>query len=95
MPIMHAARALAATLAGTRTAVTYPAMPVLVKTPACPTIVAPPAHGAIGEWLIERSADGIKSLFIDSAGKLLGFALTGAATAERAKLVRELPPVLV
>jgi len=95
MPIMHAARALAATLAGRRTAVTYPAMPVLVKTPACPTVVAPPANGAIGEWLIERSADGIKSLFIDSAGRLLGFALNGAATAERAKLVRELPPALV
>lgn len=94
MPIMHAARALAATLAGRRTAVAYPPMPVLVKTPACPTIVAPPANGAVGEWLIERGADGVKSLFIDSAGKLLGFALNGAATAERAKLARELPPVL-
>jgi rubredoxin-NAD+ reductase len=94
MPIMHAARALAATLAGRRTAVTYPAMPVLVKTPACPTVVAPPSNGAIGEWLIERSSDSIKSLFIDSAGKLLGFALNGTATAERAKLARDLPPVL-
>lgn len=94
MPIMHAARALAATLAGKRTRVAYPAMPVLVKTPACPTIVAPPAVGATGEWLIERSADSVKSLFVDSAGKLLGFALNGAATAERAKLTRELPPVL-
>lgn len=94
MPIMHAARALAATLAGKLTAVSYPAMPVLVKTPACPTIVAPPASGAAGEWKIEQSADGVKSLFIDSAGRLLGFALNGAATAERAKLARELPPVL-
>jgi rubredoxin-NAD+ reductase len=94
MPIMHAARALAATFAGRRSAVVYPAMPVLVKTPACPTIVAPPAHDAIGEWLIERSTDSVKSLFIDSAGRLLGFALNGAATAERARLARELPPVL-
>jgi rubredoxin-NAD+ reductase len=94
MPIMHAARALAATLAGRRSAVAYPAMPVLVKTPSCPTIVAPPANGAIGEWLIERSEDSVKSLFIDGAGKLLGFALNGAATAERAKLARDLPPVL-
>ncbi|MNC87011.1 Rubredoxin-NAD(+) reductase [compost metagenome] len=94
MPIMHAARALAATLAGGRSAVAYPAMPVLVKTPSCPTIVAPPANGAIGEWLIERGEDSVKSLFIDGAGKLLGFALNGAATAERAKLARELPPVL-
>ena len=94
MPIMHAARALGATLAGKRSAVAYPAMPVLVKTPSCPTIVAPPAHGAIGEWLIERGNDSVKSLFIDSAGTLLGFALNGAATAERARLARDLPPVL-
>lgn len=94
MPIMHAARALAATLAGTPTRVTYPAMPVLVKTPACPTIVAPPAENACGEWLVERTAEGVKALYLDGAGKLLGFALNGAATAERAKLARELPPVL-
>ncbi len=94
MPIMHAARALGATLAGRRSAVAYPAMPVLVKTPSCPTIVAPPANGAIGEWLIERGEDSVKSLFIDGGGKLLGFALNGAATAERAKLARDLPPVL-
>ncbi|HET9665079.1 MAG TPA: FAD-dependent oxidoreductase [Burkholderiales bacterium] len=94
MPIMHAARALAATLAGKHALVTYPAMPVLVKTPACPTIVAPPADGAAGEWLVERTADGVKALYLDSAGKLLGFALNGGATAERAKLARDLPAVL-
>ena len=94
MPIMHAARALAATLAGKPTAVSYPAMPVLVKTPACPTIVAPPANGASGEWQMEQTADSVKSLFVDASGKLLGFALNGAATAERAKLAQQLPPVL-
>ncbi len=50
MPIMHASRALAQTLAGKPTAVSFPAMPVMVKTPACPTIVAhrplvPPVAG--------------------------------------------------
>ena len=94
MPIMHAARALAPTLAGTRTAVAYPAMPVLVKTPACPTIVAPPPPSATGEWQVETSGDAVKALFVDASGKLLGFALNGAATSERAKLVKELPPVL-
>lgn len=94
MPIMHAARALAATLAGRRTPVTYPAMPVLVKTPACPTIVAPSPNGAAGDWKIERGPDGVKALFVDPEGRLLGFALNGAATAERARLTRELPPVL-
>jgi rubredoxin-NAD+ reductase len=94
MPIMHAARALAPTLAGNRTAVSYPAMPVLVKTPACPTIVAPPPPAAVGEWRVEASGDGVKSLFIDASGKLLGFALNGTKTAERAKLAKELPPML-
>ncbi|HTD91110.1 MAG TPA: FAD-dependent oxidoreductase, partial [Burkholderiales bacterium] len=94
MPIMHAARALGATLGGKPTQVSFPAMPVLVKTPACPTIVSPPALAAVGVWTIEQTPDGIKSLFVDASGKLLGFALHGAATAERAKLALQLPPVL-
>lgn len=94
MPITHASRALAATLAGKRTAVTYPAMPVLVKTPACPTIVSPPDAGATGEWQIVEEPDSVKSLFVEPTGKLLGFALNGKATAERAKLTQQLPPVL-
>jgi rubredoxin-NAD+ reductase len=94
MPIMHSARALAATLSGKPTAVSYPAMPVLVKTPACPTIISPPAAGVAGEWTATADADGVKSLFQDSAGKLLGFALNGKATAERAALAPQLPPVL-
>jgi rubredoxin-NAD+ reductase len=94
MPITHASRALAATLAGKRTAVVYPAMPVLVKTPACPTIVAPPANGALGEWQVTQEPDSVKSLFVEPSGRLLGYALNGKATAERAKLTPQLPPVL-
>ena len=94
MPIMHASRALAQTLAGKTTAVSFPAMPVMVKTPACPTIVAPPAVGAAGSWQVEATAEGVKSLFNGADGKLLGFALNGAATAERAKLAPQLPAVL-
>ena len=94
MPIMHASRALAQTLAGKPTAVSFPAMPVMVKTPACPTIIAPPAVGATGSWQVEATADGVKSLFNGADGKLLGFALNGTATAERAKLAPQLPAVL-
>jgi len=94
MPIMHAARALAATLAGKPTAVSYPAMPVLVKTPACPTIVSPPAAGAAGKWDVTATEEGVKALFYDASGKLLGFALNGKATEERAALAKLLPPVL-
>ncbi len=94
MPIMHAARALAATLAGKHTPVSYPAMPVLVKTPACPTIVSPPPIGVDGKWTVTADAEGVKSLFHDASGKLVGFALNGKATAERAALTQQLPPVL-
>jgi rubredoxin-NAD+ reductase len=94
MPIMHSARALAATLAGKPTPVTYPAMPVLVKTPACPTIISPPPAGAAGDWVVTADADGVKSLFEDPSGNMLGFALNGKATAERAVLAPKLPPVL-
>ncbi len=94
MPIMHASRALAQTLAGKNAAVSFPAMPVMVKTPACPTIVSPPPAGAQGAWQTEATGDGVKSLFVDSTGKLLGFALNGNATAERAKLAPQLPLVL-
>ncbi len=94
LPIMQAARALAATLAGQPTAVHYPAMPVVVKTPACPTVVAPPAPGVAGEWREEVTTGGVRSLFHGPDGRLLGFALCGDAAAERQALTRELPATL-
>jgi len=94
MPIMHAARGLAATLARIPTPVRYSAMPVLVKTPACPTVVAPPDFGAQGEWLVEEGADSVKALFKSMDDKLLGFALLGASTKERNALAAQLPAVM-
>lgn len=94
MPIMQAARALAPTLLGQETALSYPAMPVMVKTPALPTIVSPPAKGAVGDWKINSLNDGLEARFESSDGKLLGFALLGAATAQRSALTKELPPIL-
>jgi rubredoxin-NAD+ reductase len=94
MPIMQAARALAPNLLGQVTTLTYPAMPVMVKTPALPTIVSPPAKGALGEWKINPIEGGLEARFESSDSKLLGFALLGAATAQRATLTKELPPIL-
>ena len=48
MPIMNAAKALAATLAGTRTEVAFPLMPVAIKTPALPIVVGAAAPGTPG-----------------------------------------------
>jgi len=93
-PLMAAARALAATLAGEATDVNYPAMPVAIKTPACPVVVSPPAKDAEGEWHFEGDAPDIKALFRSGAGDLLGFALTGQAVKERMALTKELPDIL-
>jgi len=92
-PIMHAARALARTLAGTPTAVAYPAMPVVVKTPAMPAVVAPPVAGE-GAWEVEVAEDGVEARFVNGAGALSGFALVGTATTRKQALARQLPPVL-
>lgn len=94
MPITHAARALAATLAGNPTQVRYPAMPVIVKTPACPAVVSPPDFTIKGEWHVEADQNGVKALYRDDAGRLLGYALLGAATQEKNNLTPQLPPVL-
>ena len=93
-PLMAAARALAATLAGEATAVSYPAMPVAIKTPACPVVVSPPARDAEGDWHFEGEAPDIKALFRSGGGDLLGFALTGQAVKERMALAKELPAIL-
>lgn len=94
MPIMQAARALAPNLLGQPTTLTYPAMPVMVKTPSLPTIVSPPAKGATGTWKTISSEDGLEARFESDDGKLLGFALLGTATVQRGALTKELPPIL-
>ena len=94
MPIMQAARALAPTLIGQTTALTYPAMPVMVKTPALATVVSPPAKGTQGTWSTTPVEGGLTARFESADGKLLGFALLGAATAQRGALTKELPAIL-
>jgi rubredoxin-NAD+ reductase len=94
MPIMQAARALAQTLTGKRTAVSYPAMPVVVKTPAYAVVVSPPPLGGEGRWEVSGDERGIHALYRDANNKLLGFALTGTATTDKQSLTRELPPWL-
>jgi rubredoxin---NAD+ reductase len=89
MPLMQQARALAATLAGTPTQVVYPCMPVMVKTPACPTVVCPPLPHAEGEWQVATTDDGCDARFIGINGSTLGFALLGAATAQKQTLAAQ------
>jgi len=94
MPIMQAARALAPSLLGQEATLTYPAMPVMVKTPALPTIASPPAKNSQGNWKINQIEGGLDARFESADGKLLGFVLLGAATAQRGALTKELPAIL-
>lgn len=92
-PLLHCARALARTLAGTPTPVVYPPMPVVVKTPAMPIVVSPPRR-VTGAWHLDGRSDGLVARY-EVDGALEGFALVGpSAVKERAALTKLLPPML-
>ncbi len=90
MPLMNAARALAATLGGDKTAVSYPAMPVVVKTPLYPLVVCPSPRPVDGEWHEEVTDQGIRAWFRDDKCNNLGFALTGELVKERMAMSKEI-----
>jgi len=94
LPLMNGARALAKTLAGTETQVSYPVMPVMVKTPSMPIVTCPVAENAQGEWEITGSAPHIKAIFNDSDGNMLGYVLTGDCVAEKMVMNKQLPAML-
>jgi rubredoxin-NAD+ reductase len=94
MPLMSGVRALARTLAGNATAVSYGPMPVTVKTPVCPLVVSPPQKGSEGGWIVEGEGRDIAALFQAPDGRLLGYALTGNAVQQRLALNKQLPPVM-
>lgn len=80
LPIMHAGKALAQTLAGTPTAVQFPLMPVAIKTPALPLVVASAALGTVGAWQVV--GEGLWH-FVDAEGQVRGFVLSGSSTNRR------------
>lgn len=106
MPLMQQARALAVTLAehaaGHQDApgaqhgkpVSYPAMPVTVKTPACPTVVCPPPPSAAVEWTTEITEAGCTALARSADGALRGFALLGDAVGQKSRWVKEVPALM-
>ena len=98
LPLMAAARALAKTLAGEVTPVSYPAMPVQIKTPICPIVVSPVAPNTEGAWEIEADGANVKASFRAANGDLLGFALTGSYASDmkvKSEMARALPAIRV
>ncbi len=95
LPIMQAAKVLAANIlaerqGGVLAALRFPVMPVAIKTPALPLLIAPPAPGESGAW--DACADH-EWQWLDAQGALKGFALAGAASAQRGKWVKALAAV--
>lgn len=82
MPIMNAARVLAAQLAAREGTLAFPLMPVSIKTPALPLVVASPAHASPGQW--HGPEEGLWH-FIDESGAARGFVLAGKQTSRRAE----------
>lgn len=93
-PLQASAKALAATLTGTPTQVTYGAWPILVKTPLLPVVALPPL-GAPVTWRIEGEGMDLSALAEDENGRLIGFALTGACVRRKVELARAAPALLV
>ncbi|HEA52284.1 hypothetical protein LCGC14_0820290 [marine sediment metagenome] len=93
LPLMACARALAKTLVGVRTDVSYGAMPVMIKTPCCPVAVCPPPAEAVGFWETEQDGSHVKTLFKNADGEVLGFAVTGRFAIEKQALSKVVPPI--
>lgn len=99
-PLMASARVLAAVLHGDQTTrLQLEALPVLIKTTCCPVVTAPPPRGCKGEWRYQIEEDSVQAEFYGQRAEgetdqLLGFALAGKAVRQKARLTRELPPLL-
>lgn len=88
-PINQGIQALSKTLLGQPTAVSYPLMPVTVKTPVAPLCLLPPMAADNGQWRCTPTEDGLSAGFYDAEGALRGFVLLGRqAQLQRASLLQ-------
>ncbi len=92
-PLLIQVRALAALLSGEEAQVSYPAMPVVVKTSAYPIAVQPPAANTSGTWQLEAGENALIARHLGAAGELNGFAL-GGDTRRRAELAKQVAALL-
>ncbi len=89
-PLLAAARAIAASLAGTPTRIDLKNDAVIVKTPSYKLALAPPPVGTAGSWIDEHDGERTIARFIDGDGKLRGFGISAHTPALRALLQSEI-----
>jgi rubredoxin-NAD+ reductase len=90
MPIMAAARSIAATLLGSPEPIRFGTMPIAVKTPALPIAVVPAPASGDGTWRDAADATGVRMRYEASDGTLRGFVVAGECYGERQALARAL-----
>jgi rubredoxin-NAD+ reductase len=89
-PLLAAARAIAATLAGAPTPIALKNEAVIVKTPSYKLALAPPPPGTSGAWVDEIDGERTIARFVDNAGVLRGFGISAHTPALRQKLLAEM-----
>lgn len=89
-PLLVCARALAHTLCGEDSVVSYPVMPVVIKTSLCPIVVASSFGECEGRWHYEGSAPNLVALYYDDCQILRAYVLMGEATKSRAEYHKKL-----
>ncbi len=92
-PLQASVKALAATLSGAPTPVSFGAWPVVVKTPLLPVVAYPPTTTP-ERWRIEGEGGDISALAENKDGRLIGFALTGGCVRRKVELSRAAPTLL-
>jgi len=92
-PLQASAKALAATLGGSPTPVSFGAWPVIVKTPLLPVVAYPPVSTP-QHWRVEGHGQDLTALAEDKDGRLIGFALTGGCVRRKVELSRAVPALL-
>jgi rubredoxin-NAD+ reductase len=89
-PLMAAARAIAATLAGRPTAIPHKQDAIIVKTASCKLALLPPPTGMRGAWTSMADGERVVARFHDEEGLLRGFGLSQHTPALRSQLLAEL-----
>ena len=89
-PMLTAARAIAATLAGTPTPIVLRNDAVVVKTPSLKLALAPPPPGSSGKWARVDDGERLIARFVDEAGMVRGFGLSLHTPALRQACMAEL-----
>ncbi|GGW32598.1 NAD(P)/FAD-dependent oxidoreductase [Vreelandella hamiltonii] len=92
-PLQVSAKALAATLGGSPTPVSFGAWPIIVKTPLLPVVAYPPVSTP-QHWRVEGHGQDLTALAEDKDGRLIGFALTGGCVRRKVELSRAVPALL-